>query len=119
MRGISLSDVPALSLFSETLPGGSFVAVDQRVTSKGALHGASRSFFDVPELEGLLRYARRMVCEAAERALGGDNGICPVEGACDYCDSKSVCRMNALYAGNALRVPPRFDAQRLIEEAGQ
>jgi ATP-dependent helicase/nuclease subunit B len=117
MRGISLSDVPALSRFSETLPGGSFVAMDQRVTSKGALHGASKSFFDEQELDGLLRYAQRMIREAAERVYNGDNGICPIDGTCGYCDYKSVCRMNAGYAGNALRTPPRFDREKLVSGA--
>jgi ATP-dependent helicase/DNAse subunit B len=119
MRGISLSDVTALSRFSETLPGGSFVAIDQRVTSKAALHGASRSFFDERELDGLLGYARRMVREAAERVYGGDNDIRPVEEACGYCDYKSVCRMNTLYAGNALRTPPHFDREKLTDTDGE
>lgn len=114
MRGISLSDVPALSRFSTTLPGGSFVAIDQRVTAKGALHGNSKSFFNEQELDALLRYARRMVCEAAQRIYSGDNSICPIDGACGYCDYKSVCRMNALYSGNTLRTPPRFDRAQLI-----
>jgi ATP-dependent helicase/DNAse subunit B len=117
MRGISISDVSALSLFSKLLPGGSFVAVDQRVTSKGVLHGSSKSFYDNQELDGLLRYALRMICEAAERIYGGDNGICPIDGACGYCDYKSVCLMNAGYTGNALRTPLCFDRQRLIGEA--
>ncbi len=117
MRGISLGDAQALGLFSETLPGGSFVAVDQRVTSKGALHGQSRSrFFDEQELNGLLGFAQRMISEAAERIYGGENGICPVDGACDFCDYKSVCLMNAGYAGNAQRTAPPFDRERLVSE---
>ncbi len=118
MRGISISDAAVLSRFSETLPGGSFVAVDQRVTSKGALHGQSKGFFDENEMEALLRYARRMICEAAERIYDGDNGLRPVEGACGYCDYKSVCLISAGYAGNMLRTPPRFDRQQLVSGGG-
>ncbi len=116
MRGISISDAEALSLFSDTLPGGSFVAVDQRVTNKGALHGASKNFFDAPQLDALLSYALSMIRNAAERICGGDNAICPVDGACDYCDYKSVCLMNAGYAGNAQRTAERFDRDSLSED---
>ena len=113
MRGISLNDVPVLSRFSTTLPGGAFAAIDQRVTSGGALHGASRSFFNEQELDALLRYAKRLIREAAERIYSGDNSICPVDGACGYCDYKSVCRMHPLYSGNSLRTPPRFNREQL------
>ena len=117
MRGISLNDAPVLSRFSTTLPGGAFAAIDQRVTSSGALHGISKSFFNEQELDGLLRYAKRLIREAAERIYSGDNSICPVDGACGYCDYKSVCRMHPLYAGNALRMPPRFDRSQLTDSA--
>lgn len=113
MRGISISDADALSLFSDTLPGGSFVAVDQRVTGKGALHGQSKNFFDAPQLDALLSFAQDMIRGAAERIYGGDNAICPVDGACDYCDYKSVCLLNAGYAGNAQRTAEPFDRERL------
>ena len=117
MRGISISDAEALSLFSDTLPGGSFVAVDQRVTTKGTLNGQSKTFFDAPQLDALLSYAQGMIRDAAERIYGGDNVICPVDGACDYCDYKSVCLLNAGYAGNAQRTAEPFDRERLNGEA--
>ena len=116
MRGISISDAEVLGLFSDTLPGGSFVAVDQRVTSKGALHGQSKTFFDAPQLDALLGFAQDMIRDAAERIYGGDNAICPVDGACDYCDYKSVCLLNAGYAGNAQRTAEPFDRERLNED---
>ena len=112
MRGISLKDASVLSRFSDMLPGGAFAAVDQRITSTGKLYSSTR-LFDEQELDELLRYTQRLVREAAERIYSGDNSICPISGACGYCDYKSVCRMNTLYAGNALRTPPRFDREQL------
>jgi ATP-dependent helicase/DNAse subunit B len=82
------------------------------------LHGASRArFFDARELDALLVYAQRMITEAAERIYLGDNGLCPVDGACEYCGYKSVCLWNAGYAGNTQRTPPRFDRDSLAGEA--
>lgn len=102
MQGISLKDLSVLSRFSDTLSDSAFAAIDQRTTSKGNLYSNARLFTE-EELDELLDYTQRLVCEAAERIYSGDNSICPVNGVCGYCDYKNVCRMNTLYAGNALR----------------
>ena len=112
MRGISLKDLSVLSRFSDTLSGGAFAAIDQRLTPKGNLYSNTRLLTE-EELNELLGYAQRLICEAAERIYSGDNSICPVSGVCGFCDYKSVCRMHPLYAGNALRTPPRFDREQL------
>lgn len=118
MSGISLWDADVLSAFSAVLPGGSFAAVDQALTSSGGVNarGASR-LFTHDELDALLDMSAGLIKDAAEQIYSGDTQICPANAdVCQYCGYASVCQINAEYEGNNLREPKAFDRVCLEKE---
>lgn len=118
MSGISLWDADVLSGFSAVLPGGSFAAVDQALTSTGGVNarGATRLFAQ-DELGALLDMSAGLIKGAAEQIYSGDTQICPANAdVCQYCNYASVCQINAEYEGNNLREPKAFDRACLEKE---
>lgn len=118
MSGLSLWDAEVLSAFSAVLPGGSFAAVDQALTSSGGVNarGASR-LFTHDELDALLDMSAGLIKDAAEQIYSGDTQICPANAdVCQYCGYASVCQINAEYEGNSLREPKAFDRACLEKE---
>jgi|GEM_PF-2790339 len=118
MSGISLWDADVLSTFSATLPGGSFAAVDQALTSTGSVNarGAGR-LFTQDELDALLDMSGGLIQDAAEQIYSGTTEICPANAdVCQYCNYASVCQFNAEYDGNKLRESKIFDRTCLEKE---
>jgi ATP-dependent helicase/DNAse subunit B len=118
MSGISLWDADVLSAFSAVLPGGSFAAVDQALTSSGSVNarGAAR-LFTQDELDALLDMSGDLIKDAAEQIYSGATDICPANAdVCQYCNYASVCQFNAEYDGNRLREPKAFDRECLEKE---
>lgn len=117
LTGLSLADAQILADFSAVLSDGSFAAIDQAVTSSGALHGrgAARQFSS-SEFSALLSLTRCMISDAIDRVYGGDNAICPVKDACGYCDYAAICRFNEDYSGNMIRETEPFNRELLAKE---
>ncbi len=118
MSGLTLWDADVQSVFSDTLPSGSLMAVDQALTATGSLNarGASR-LFDADELNALLDKSTGLIKDAAQNIYGGDTSICPANAqVCDYCGYGAVCRINAEYEGNRIREPKAFDRGSLKGE---
>ena len=109
LLGISLNDPEVLRSFSDLNEDNSFVSIDQRMTSKGELHGTSKNkFFTQNELENLLKYTDGMIRTAAEGIYSGKTGISPVDeesgmDVCRYCEYKSVCQKDEGYSGSQPR----------------
>ena len=109
LLGISLNDPEVLRSFSDLNENGSFVSIDQRMTSKGELHGTSKNkFFTQTELENLLQYTDDMIRKAAEGIYSGKTDISPVDeesgiDVCRYCEYKSVCQKDEGYSGSQPR----------------
>ena len=119
MKGISLNDAQVQAAFSAVMDGGMLLAVDQAVTKAGALNGRGGSkFFSAAELDALLRHTDRMIGHAAAGIFGGDTAICPVDGACAYCDYAGVCMVNDGYDGNIVRPLDKVDKEQLLEVIG-
>lgn len=122
MKGISLNNAGVLGAFSAELDSGDFAAIDQSLKASGELsaRGAARLYTE-KEMDALLRLVGTRIVSAADAIFAGETAIAPVIGTskgdvCEYCDYKSVCRMNAEYAGNAARVPEPFDREALCGE---
>ncbi|MBT7123238.1 MAG: hypothetical protein HN948_09555, partial [Clostridia bacterium] len=119
LLGISLNDVDVLQSFSTQYENGGFTAMDQRVTSKGALNGiAKNKFFTATELDALLNLTNKLIADAAVGIYSGEADIHPTETSpgdhvCEYCEYKSVCQMDEGYGGNEYRQMEPFDKAEL------
>lgn len=119
LLGISLNDPDVLARFSAQYASGGFTAIDQRVTSKGALHGGAKNkFFTESELRALLNLTNKLIRDAAQGIYSGDADIRPAQttqGAhvCDYCEYKLVCMMDEGFSGNEYRQMTPFDKSDL------
>lgn len=117
--GVSLNDPQVLCSFSDSYENGSYVAIDQRVTKSGALHGSGKNkHFISDELDVLLEYTNTLIKEAAEGIYEGNTNICPVDSSdvCKYCDFKSVCLKDTGFESNISRQPQPFTKQNLEQE---
>ena len=117
--GISLNDPAVLRSFSDVNEDSSFVSIDQRMTSKGELHGTSKNkFFTKAELNKLLLYTDEMIKKAAEGIYSGNTDISPVDensgvDVCKYCEFKSVCQKDPGFEANSSREIEPFDKTML------
>ncbi len=121
LLGISLNDTEVLRSFSDLNENGSFVSIDQRITSKGELHGTSKNkFFTQNELVNLLQYTDGMIRKAAEGIYSGKTDISPVDeesgiDVCRYCEYKSVCQKDEGYNENKSRQAEPLEKSDLEE----
>ena len=119
LLGISLNDVDVLQSFSAQYDNGAFSAIDQRVTSKGVLHGAAKNkFFTATELTNLLALTNELIKGAAVGMYSGAADITPIESGpsihvCEYCEYKSVCLLDPGFDGNSYREIPAFEKSDL------
>jgi ATP-dependent helicase/nuclease subunit B len=84
--------------------------------------GSSKSRYDLPAFNGLLRYARQQVAQSAEAMLAGKIAVNPYQlkgkTACAYCDFKSICGYDAqINGGDCRKLDDTIGKEQLIAAA--
>lgn len=115
MPGWLLADV---GLLRQIDASGRFTKV--ALTSKNAIHGASKHAVKTPEeFETLLSHAENLLRAIGEEILRGNVGAAPYEldgrRPCAFCPYSALCRFDPLLPGCAARILPKHSDAEIME----
>ncbi len=94
LRGITLSDVEIVSAMDE---GDIPCVLPPLYLKSGELKKTARAL-DAQQFSALLRHAREVAVELADRLFDGETAIAPTRDqsrtSCDFCDYRAICRFD-------------------------
>ena len=91
LAGVTLSDPRVMECTEGDLSGTSGVLAGVRRRQDGSFSGALCGGADMLRL---LDRAKEIAARTGRAMLAGEIGVSPAEGACQYCDYRSVCRFD-------------------------
>ena len=91
MNGLTLNDVKVLEDTDTGMSGSSTVVSNLRRNKSGDYTGPICSD---REMKSLIKKAEQIAGFTGEAMMTGNTAVNPREGACDYCDFKSICRFD-------------------------
>lgn len=113
LSGLTLSD-PAVVDCTEQVRDGKYSAILAGVrTGKGGYSGAVCAETD---MRRLLKKAQQIAASSAEAMLSGEIAVRPAEGACEWCDFKSVCRFDTKLSSCRVRKVRRVKQDAFFEQ---
>ena len=119
LRGVALSDVEVLSAMDESETP--FVIPPMYLKS-GQLKKTAKAL-DLPQMQALLRHARDVAAELAQKLFDGDTAISPIRESsrtsCDLCDYRAVCRFECESPDAPFRDLPGMNMEELREALAQ
>ena len=78
---------------------------------------------DLPQMQALLRHARDVAAELAQKLFDGDTAISPIRESsrtsCDLCDYRAVCRFECESPDAPFRDLPGMNMEELREALAQ
>ena len=119
LRGVALSDVEVLSAMDESETP--FVIPPMYLKS-GQLKKTAKAL-DLPQMQALLRHARDVAAELAQKLFDGDTAISPIRESsrtsCDLCDYRAVCCFECESPDAPFRDLPGMNMEELREALAQ
>ncbi|MDD3411303.1 MAG: PD-(D/E)XK nuclease family protein [Eubacteriales bacterium] len=113
LRGVALADVEVL----RAMDGGDRpVALPDMLLKSGEIRKTAKAL-DMPQMKALLRHARDVAAELAQRLLSGETAVRPsISGtalACEHCDYRDACGFDPESPDAGVRTLPPMDMDEL------
>ena len=113
LRGIALSDVEIVSAMDE---GDIPCVLPPLYLKSGELKKTAKAL-DEQQFSALLRHAREVAVELADRLFGGETAIAPTRDqsrtSCDFCDYRAVCHFDCQSPEAPFRTVPDLSMEEM------
>lgn len=113
LRGITLSDVEIVSAMDE----GEIPCVLPPLYLKSGELKKTAKALDAQQFTALLRHAREVAVELADRLFGGETAIAPTRDqsrtSCDFCDYRAICHFDCQSPEAPFRTVPDMSMEEM------
>ena len=98
-NGRTLDDVAVAREIDTAWTGGKSERLSLRLTKDGAVHGQDRNnkMLTAEQIDNQTEYAMKLIARAGELMHKGYAAVNPFDGACEFCDYRSICDFGDVY----------------------